>query len=72
MSKEAGLRALEAQLGDSAPKGLRRLSGAELEDLGEGVRQARRRQAAALAKAGEQAFGHVPRLLRGPVRKIMG
>jgi hypothetical protein len=72
MSKEAALRALEAQLGGKAPKGLKRLSAEELEELGEAVRHARRRQAASLAEAGDKAFGHIPWLLRGPIRKTMG
>ena len=40
--------------------------------LADSVQAARRRQAAELAAAGEQALGHVPRLLRGPIRKIVG
>lgn len=72
MSKEAALRALEAQLGGKAPRGLKRLSAQELEQLDDAVRQARHRQSAALAEAGEKAFGHIPWLLRGPVRKIVG
>jgi hypothetical protein len=72
MSKEAALRALEAQLGGKAPKGLKRLSAEELEELGGAVRHARRRQAKALGEAGDKAFGHIPWLLRGPIRKIVG
>jgi hypothetical protein len=64
--------ALRAQLGGSAPKALRQLSGDELTDLANAVRTARRRQTKALADAGERALGHIPRLLRGPVRKIVG
>ena len=33
---------------------------------------ARRRQAKALADAGDRALGQIPRLLRGPVRRIVG
>jgi hypothetical protein len=64
--------ALCAQLGESAPQALRQLSGDELTDLSNAVRTARRRQTKALADAGERALGHIPRLLRGPVRKIVG
>jgi hypothetical protein len=64
--------ALGAQLGESAPQALRQLSGDELTDLSNAVRTARRRQTKALADAGERALGHIPRLLRGPVRKIVG
>lgn len=64
--------ALRAQLGGSAPQALRELSGDELTDLSKAIRTARRRQTKALADAGERALGHIPRLLRGPVRKIVG
>jgi hypothetical protein len=72
VSRKEAIRALEGQLGGSAPKGLRFLTGAELEALGEAVRDARHRQAAELQAAGEKAFGHIPWLLRGPIRKVMG
>jgi hypothetical protein len=63
---------LRAQLGGTAPQALRELSGDELTDLSDAIRTARRRQTKALADAGERALGHIPRLLRGPVRKIVG
>ena len=40
--------------------------------LGGAIRTARHRQAEQLARASEQALEHVPRLLRGPLRKIVG
>jgi hypothetical protein len=67
-----GLQALEAQLGRSAPAGLRRLRQDQLQDLADAVRGARRRQAAELARAGDQAFAQIPWLLRKPIRKLMG
>lgn len=72
MSKDAARRALEAQLGASAPEGLLALSEAELNDLAEAIQAARRRQTASLAEAGERALNRIPRLLRGPVRKVVG
>lgn len=69
---DKGLQALEGQLGASPPAGLRRLSQAQLEELADAVRGAQRRQAAELAAAGDQAFGHIPWLLRKPIRKLMG
>lgn len=72
VSKEAARRALEAQLGSSIPKGVRALGADELEDLAEAVREARRRQAVALSEAGDRALNKIPRLLRGPVRKVAG
>lgn len=64
--------ALRAQLGDSAPDSLRTLSDPELRDLSDALADARHRQAAALAEAGDRALGHIPRLLRGPIKRIVG
>jgi hypothetical protein len=72
MSKDAARRALEEQLGARLPAGVGGLAEAELQDLADAVRSARRRQAKALAEAGERALGRIPRLLRGPVRKVAG
>ena len=72
MSKDAARRALEAQLGSSVPRGVRALSETELNDLAEAVQSARRRQTASLAEAGDRALNRIPRLLRGPVKKIVG
>ena len=72
MSREEALRTLESQLRVKPPKGLSSLSAKELEDLNGAVRDARHHQAAELQAAGEKAFGHIPWLLRGPIRKVMG
>ena len=69
---EDALSALEAQLRTRAPSGIAGLESDHLMHLADSVQAARRRQAAELAAAGEQALGHVPRLLRGPIRKIVG
>ena len=65
-----GIEALEAQL--RAPAGIRGLDDAHLLDLAEAIGEARRRQAAELAAAGDEALSHIPRLLRVPVRKAFG
>ncbi len=67
----AGVRSLEQLLGTSLPNGVRELSDAALRDLADGVSAARHRQAAELAAAGDQALRLVPRMLRGPVRKVL-
>jgi hypothetical protein len=67
-----GLDAVEAELGSAPPAGFARLSEDELSDLAGAVREARRRQAAEVAAAGDRAFSFVPRFLRGPIRKIVG
>ncbi len=69
---EDGFQALATQLRDQPPDGLAKLDETELIDLADAVRDARRRQALELAAAGDKAFGHIPRLLRGPIRKLLG
>jgi hypothetical protein len=72
MSRKDALGELESQVRAEPPRGLSALSKAELEDLTDAIRDARHRQAAELQVAGEKAFAHIPRLLRGPIRKVMG
>ncbi len=67
-----GLTNLETELGSAVPAGFSRLSGEQLDDLASAVREARRRQAREIDAAAERALGFVPRLLRGPIRKIVG
>jgi hypothetical protein len=69
---DKGIQALEAQLQGSVPPALRRLDDGDLRDLATAIRDARHRQSAELAAAGDQALRHIPRLLRGPVRKALG
>lgn len=69
---EQAFAALEAQLGSKPPAGLARLDTGELHDLTEAVREARRRQAAEIDAVADRALGFVPRVLRGPIRKIVG
>jgi hypothetical protein len=69
---DEGLKALRAQLGDGLPDGLEQLDGDDLTDLAQAVADTRRRQRAALAAAGDRALGMIPRLLRGPIRRIVG
>jgi hypothetical protein len=65
------LEALRQQLNGKVPAGLRELENEHLEHLASAVHEAHRRQGQALAEAGERALGHIPRLLRGPVRRVM-
>jgi hypothetical protein len=69
---EEGFQALATQLRDAPPDSLAELDDAQLTDLADAVRDARRRQAVELQAAGDKAFGHIPRLLRGPIRKLLG
>ena len=69
---EEAIAELRAQLRAEPPRGLGALTSEELHDLTAAVRDARRRQAAELQAAGDKAYGNIPRLLRGPIRKIVG
>jgi hypothetical protein len=67
-----GLEAVEDQLRAPVPVGLRNLDDADLLAFAEAVRRARHQQAAELEAAGDKALGLVPRMLRGPVRRMFG
>lgn len=69
---DGGFPALRKALGGSAPDSLRELDDDDLTQLASAVTDARRRQGRALAEAGERSLRHVPRLLRGPIRKLAG
>lgn len=71
MSTE-GFTRLSAELRATPPAGLQRLDEDQLHDLADAVRDMCRREGAELEAAGEQALSHIPRLLRGPVRKVVG
>lgn len=72
MSKDAALQALTEQLRGTPPPGVTALSEKQLRDLAAAIADARHRQAAALQEAGDRALGRIPRLLRGPIRKVAG
>ncbi len=67
-----GWSALEGQLGAAPPARLRRLDDGDVHDLATAIADARHRQAAELAAAGDAALSHIPRLLRVPLRKVIG
>lgn len=69
---DTGFTALRRALDGSAPESLKALDAADLEHLATAVSESRRRQRRALAEAGDRALGHVPRLLRGPIRRLAG
>ena len=69
---EDGLRALEKELGRSLPRGLRSLDAPAAGDLAAAIGEAKRSQARDLEAAGEAALDHIPRLLRGPIRRMFG
>ena len=65
------LRALESELGARPPDGRQELSAADLRALTTLLRSAKERQSEALDGAVEEALEIVPRMVRGPVRKIL-
>ena len=72
MGTEAVRCELEDQVGGAVPEGLAGLDDQELRHLAGAIRAARHRQAEALDAAGDRALGRIPRLLRGPIRKVVG
>jgi hypothetical protein len=56
----------------SLPEGIEALPEEHKQDLADALRAARRRQAAALAKGGNEALRYIPAMLRPAVRKAMG
>jgi hypothetical protein len=69
---EDGIDALRAQLRADPPESIGRLSPEQLADFTAAIAEAKRRQAEALEQAGEQALGHLPRVLRLAVRTVLG
>jgi len=64
-------RLLEEELEMRLPDGLRELTDEELADLADRVLEAKERQSLALEVGIDDALEIVPRLVRGPVRKIL-
>jgi hypothetical protein len=68
----AGIDDLTEALGAPPPPGLAAtLTDAEAARLARAVRAAKTKQARALDEATTAALDHVPRLLRGPIRKLV-
>jgi hypothetical protein len=70
--REDGLDALAAELRAAPPAGVAALADEHLSHLAAAVASARRRQAAELQAAGDRAMSAIPRLLRGPIRRVVG
>lgn len=63
---------LESELRDELPPSFAALDDADLERLAGMVRDARHEQRAALEAALEAGLRFIPRLLRGPIKRILG
>lgn len=66
-----GARILEAELDGRPPDGLHALGEGELTDLAKRLRKAKQRQSRALEVGIDEALEIVPRIVRGPVRRIL-
>ena len=66
------IHALRDALKAEPPPECAALDDPQLADLAEAIESARGRQRAELHVAIDAAYGHLPRLLRGPVRKVLG
>ena len=64
-------RLLEEELDMQLPDGLRALTDEELTDLADRVLEVKQRQSLALEVGIDDALEIVPRLVRGPARKIL-
>ncbi len=62
---------LADELGAKSLPALDALTSTEIDMLRQSIRTARAHQKQQLARAFEAALGHIPALLRGPVRKIL-
>ncbi len=62
---------LEQEYGGSLPAGLAALSESDQETLVLAIEAARTRQSEALKKATENGLSFIPKLLRGPVKKVL-
>lgn len=65
------MRALETELGGPPPEGLQALSDDQLRAFTDLLCDAKRRQSGALEAAVEESLEIVPRMARGPVRKML-
>lgn len=66
-----GMGALREAIGGEAPQAFEALDAEALQDLAGLIESSRRRQQQALQQSLEDALRYLPRLLRGPVRRIL-
>jgi hypothetical protein len=66
------LKELDAELGGKTPPELAGLTAEELVQLTKMLRDAKRTQKQHIKRAFDSALSHVPFLLRGPLKKMLG
>jgi hypothetical protein len=69
---DGAVAALAEALGSQPPASLRDADPAAVATLATAVRAAHEHQEEQLVDATDRAFEHIPRLLRGPVRRLLG
>lgn len=69
---EVARRTLEERVAGPLPSGIAALPSAKKQLLADALGDARRSQGQELAEAANAALQYVPKLLRGPVRKVVG
>jgi hypothetical protein len=62
---------LTREYGGALPPGLAALDATDRDRIADAIDAARTRQARALAKATEGGLDFIPKLLRGPVKKVL-
>lgn len=67
-----GIGWLKEQLRTTPPAAVAELADQDLRKLGDALRAQRKRQGEALTAASDKALESIPRLLRGPVKKLVG
>lgn len=68
----AGVQQLREELRAEPPEPIAALGDEQLRHLAGAVRKAREHQSAELHDAVDSAYDHLPRLIRIPVRKLLG
>lgn len=71
MSEQHGEASLRKVIGGAPPPDVAALDAASQAELAELIAASRQRQQQQLGKALEDALGHLPRLLRAPVRRVL-
>jgi hypothetical protein len=69
---DGAVAALAEALGAEPPASLRDADPAAVATLAAAVKEAQEHQEEQLVTATDRAFEHIPRLLRGPVRRLLG
>ena len=70
-ASDSAIAQVKTALGGQPPESITELDDASVTKLAQLLKSSRERQQAQLAESLEKALGHLPRLLRGPVKKVL-